>query len=196
MLTSKPPYYRIYLLTVWQERSRGPPEFVTWRFRLEDPRSGRQQAFADAATLMSALQELTLSMQGGDSMTTEANKALVRRWVAAINSQDLAELEAVLSPTLAQEWKETWLPWIYSTFAGHHTEVEDMLAEGDRVALWVVTSGTHTGKLEGIAPTGRSWTNKGVFLLRLHDNRIVEASMLFDQLNLLKQVGATVTLTG
>lgn len=63
-MTSKPPYYRIYLLTVWQEQSRGPPEHVTWRFRLEDPRTGRQQAFADAAALMTALEELTVSVQG------------------------------------------------------------------------------------------------------------------------------------
>ena len=50
------PYYRIYLLTVWQEPNRGPPESIIWRFRLEDPRSGRQQVFATAETLMSALQ--------------------------------------------------------------------------------------------------------------------------------------------
>jgi alcohol dehydrogenase (cytochrome c) len=41
-MTSNPPYYRIYLLTAWQERTRGPPEQITWRFRLEDPRTGRQ----------------------------------------------------------------------------------------------------------------------------------------------------------
>jgi len=190
----KPPYYRIYLLTIWQEQNRGPPERITWRFRLEDPRSGRQQVFADAAMLMRALEELTRAKQGGDAMTIEANKALVRRWVAAINSQDLAELDALFSPTLAQEWKESWIPWIYRTFAGHYAEVEEMLAEGDQVALWLATSGTHTGELEGLPPTGRSWTNKGVFLLRLQNKRIVEVTMLFDQLNLLKQIGATVTL--
>jgi hypothetical protein len=58
MMNTKPPYYRIYLLTVWQERNRGPPEEIIWRFRLEDPRSGRQQVFADATALMSALQTL------------------------------------------------------------------------------------------------------------------------------------------
>ena len=55
-MATKAPYYRIYLLTVWQEQSRGPPPLIIWRFRLEDPRSGRQQLFADAATLMNALQ--------------------------------------------------------------------------------------------------------------------------------------------
>lgn len=57
-MPAKLPYYRIYLLNVWQEHNRGPP-LITWRFRLEDPRSGRQQAFADAATLMAALQAIT-----------------------------------------------------------------------------------------------------------------------------------------
>lgn len=57
-MTNQPPYYRIYLLTVWQERSRGPPESTSWRFRLEDPRSGQQQLFVDAAGLMIALCKL------------------------------------------------------------------------------------------------------------------------------------------
>jgi hypothetical protein len=54
----KSPYYRIYLLTVWQEHTGSPPELITWRFRLEDPRSGDQRVFADAATLMNALREI------------------------------------------------------------------------------------------------------------------------------------------
>ena len=62
-MTSKPPYYRIYLLTVWQENTRGPPERITWRFRLEDPRSGQQQAFADAASFMIALQALAAAAE-------------------------------------------------------------------------------------------------------------------------------------
>lgn len=57
-MNTKPPYYRIYLLTVWHEQSRGPPKRVTWRFRLEDPRTGRQQVFADAAAFMLALQAI------------------------------------------------------------------------------------------------------------------------------------------
>lgn len=56
-MAPKPPYYRIYLLTVWQEQSRGPP-LITWRFRLEDPRTGRNQLFANATTLMHALQTI------------------------------------------------------------------------------------------------------------------------------------------
>jgi hypothetical protein len=57
-MDTPPPYYRIYLLTVWQEHTGSSPE-ITWRFRLEDPRSGQQCVFADAATLMNALCEIT-----------------------------------------------------------------------------------------------------------------------------------------
>ena len=57
-MDKKSPYYRIYLLTVWQEHNHSPPELIIWRFRLEDPRSGQQRVFADAATLMTALREI------------------------------------------------------------------------------------------------------------------------------------------
>jgi hypothetical protein len=57
-LSTRPPYYRIYLLTVWQEQSRGPPESIIWRFRLEDPRTGWQGVFADATSFMVALYAL------------------------------------------------------------------------------------------------------------------------------------------
>lgn len=63
----KPPYYRIYLLTVWQEQSRGPPPLIVWRFRLDDPRSGRQQLFADATTLMSALQTIAATPEESET---------------------------------------------------------------------------------------------------------------------------------
>ena len=74
-MNSKPPYYRIYLLTVWQEQNRGPPERIIWRFRLEDPRTGRQQLCADATTLLTALEEFVLASQGVDGMTTNTNGA-------------------------------------------------------------------------------------------------------------------------
>ena len=65
-MNSKPPFYRIYLLTVWQECNRGPPAQITWRFRLENPRTGQQQAFADAATFMAALQAFVTASQAAE----------------------------------------------------------------------------------------------------------------------------------
>jgi hypothetical protein len=72
-MNPKPPYYRIYLLTVWQEHNRGPPEPITWRFRLEDPRTGRQQAFADVATLMAALHAIASISANAEAEKQEGN---------------------------------------------------------------------------------------------------------------------------
>ena len=74
-MNTKPPYYRIYLLTVWQEQNRGPPERSIWRFRLEDPRTGRQQLCADTMTLLTTLEEFVLASQEADSTTSETKQA-------------------------------------------------------------------------------------------------------------------------
>ncbi len=74
MINTKPPYYRIYLLTVWQEHNRGPPNLITWRFRLEDPRSGQQQVFADAATLMTALQTMAAANEEAETQGVESDE--------------------------------------------------------------------------------------------------------------------------
>jgi hypothetical protein len=52
----KPPRYRTYLLTMWEERSQDPALPAVWRFRLEDPHSGQQRGFADVEALVAALE--------------------------------------------------------------------------------------------------------------------------------------------
>lgn len=53
----KPPHYRTYLLTFWEERSHDPAASAVWRFSLEDPRTGERRGFADLETLLVALEE-------------------------------------------------------------------------------------------------------------------------------------------
>jgi hypothetical protein len=48
----KPPRYRSYLLTFWEERSRDPDPSVVWRFRLEDPRTGKRRGFTGLEEVM------------------------------------------------------------------------------------------------------------------------------------------------
>jgi hypothetical protein len=60
---STPARYRIYLLTMWMERSRDPQTPVQWRFSLGHPASGQRQGFANLEALMAALQELMSEQQ-------------------------------------------------------------------------------------------------------------------------------------
>lgn len=125
-------------------------------------------------------------------MSVEDNKAIVRRFLEAINQQDEAELAAVVAPDLLDENKEG-MQWVHATFAGHRVEITDMVAEGDKVWAHLATSGSHTGEVHGIPPTGKQWTNTGVYFMRVVDGKIVAREGLFDALNMLEQLGATIT---
>lgn len=53
------PRYRIYLLTIWEERSGDAKAPGQWRFSLEHPATGQRQGFATLAALVAALQQAT-----------------------------------------------------------------------------------------------------------------------------------------
>ena len=124
-------------------------------------------------------------------MSLEDNKAIVRRFIEAINQQDAAELAAVVAPDFLDENKEG-MAWVHATFAGHRMDIMDMIAEGDEVWARLATSGAHTGELWGIPPTGKQWTNTGVYFMRVVDGKIVAREGLFDALNIMEQFGATI----
>ena len=126
-------------------------------------------------------------------MSTQENKAIVRRFIEAINEQDLDTLDNLSAPDLAQRFKQKVIPWLNDTFPAHQMTITDMIAEGDKVVARLATSGGHSGEWRGIPPTGKQWTNTGVYFLRLSGGKIVELSSLFDELNHVLQLGATIT---
>ena len=60
----EPPRYYTFLLTVWEERNQDPNSPGVWRFRLEDPRTGQRQGFANLEALMVALGQEMDETQG------------------------------------------------------------------------------------------------------------------------------------
>jgi predicted ester cyclase len=64
--------------------------------------------------------------------------------------------------------------------------VDELVAAGDRVAVATTTSGTHTGELFGVAPTGRRIAVAGVDIVRVENGLIVEHRGLTDTLGLLR----------
>ena len=134
-------------------------------------------------------------------MTVEENKAIARRFVDALNSATAegggdptpAGLDDLLAPAVAQQVRESVIPNARAAWGWHRIEITDMVAEGDQVWVRLATSGGHTGEYRGLPATGRRWTNRGVSFLRFADGRIVESSGLFDVLNLVTQLGGSLT---
>jgi hypothetical protein len=58
----KPPRYRSYVLTFWEEQSDAPGAQVVWRFSLKDPRTNQRHGFASLEEMMAFLR---LELAGG-----------------------------------------------------------------------------------------------------------------------------------
>jgi steroid delta-isomerase-like uncharacterized protein len=99
---------------------------------------------------------------------------------------DPAEPEPILGPGGVRAAAEKYI----AAFAGGMVEVDDQIAEGDRVTSRWTARGTHTGELEGIAATGKDVTVSGLTISRFADGRIVEEWTEWDTLGLLVQLGA------
>jgi predicted ester cyclase len=68
-------------------------------------------------------------------------------------------------------------------------EVEEVVAEGEKVVVFMVLRGTHTGALPGLPPTGRRVCVRGVGILRVPEGEVRGHRVLFDLPSLMRQLG-------
>jgi steroid delta-isomerase-like uncharacterized protein len=68
--------------------------------------------------------------------------------------------------------------------------IDELVADGDQVAVATTLTGTHTGELMGIAPSGRSVSVTGIDIVRIEDGRIAEHRGLTDIVGLMRQLTA------
>ena len=76
-----------------------------------------------------------------------------------------------------------------SAFPDSYVTIDDMIAEGDRVATKKTFKGTHTGALNGIPPTGNHVSIQYVDIMRVRKGQIVEHWLSMDQLTFVQQLG-------
>jgi len=106
-------------------------------------------------------------MRVSDGSAAEANAEVMRDVLAALNDQDTDRLLAVVAADLVIHYAELPEPltgrdiWLEgfetmrTAFPDFQVHVEDLVAAGDRVALRVHITGTHSGEFQGIPATGR-----------------------------------------
>ena len=78
---------------------------------------------------------------------------------------------------------------LHETFGELRFEIEDEIAEGDKVVQRVTMSGRHIGPLMGREPTGARFAVRHVYLWRIADGQIAEHWGSRDDLGLLGQLG-------
>jgi steroid delta-isomerase-like uncharacterized protein len=134
-------------------------------------------------------------------MSLEEQKNLVRRYQEILNSGDLDTLGTVVATDISMP---TAFPGFPPGLEGaraiaaanrqmipdFHVSIEEMIAEGDRVAAFITITGTHTRTMLGIPPTGKSFSVVGMSLFRIAGGKIVEHRGVGDIVGVLQQIGA------
>ena len=87
-----------------------------------------------------------------------------------------------------EEYKQVYSSFL-SAFHDTQLEVEDLIAEGDKVMSRVSLRGTHGGELEGIPPTGKTLTASAFTVFRIVGGKIVEEWEILDELGMMQQLG-------
>ena len=72
---------------------------------------------------------------------------------------------------------------------------DEVIAEGDLVAMRWTARGTHKGDLMGISPTGKQATVTGITIDRFENGVIAESWTNWDTLGLLQQLGVVPAMT-
>lgn len=67
--------------------------------------------------------------------------------------------------------------------------VEDQISEGDKVVTRWTAQATHEGEFQGIPPTGRQGTVKGITIFRIANSSVVECWTFADELGMMQQLG-------
>ncbi|TDD11653.1 ester cyclase [Nonomuraea diastatica] len=133
------------------------------------------------------------------------NRATFQHFHEAINSGDAeriaATIDEVVDPGMIfhapvptdlpgpQALKQVWAVLLRG-FPDMRVEVEDVIAEGDKVVSRNTVTGTHQGEFRGLPPTGRSVAYNEIFIFRFADGRIAEIWGVVDLLTQLRQLGA------
>ncbi len=137
-------------------------------------------------------------------MSTESNKALVRRYVQEILVDGkMASAGEFLAPNYRRYTSATAaaldvenqikrLMGIRAALPDIQVTTEDLFAEGDRVTLRVTIRGTHKGSFLNIPPTGKSVMIWGLDIIRIEDGKFVEHWGGPDTFDILRQIGATI----
>jgi steroid delta-isomerase-like uncharacterized protein len=118
---------------------------------------------------------------------SEENKAIARRVYEIVSTGDFGRAKEIVDPEapdnellpndppakLIDTFEETFSE-ARAAFPDLNVTVEEVMAEGDRVAARVTMRGTHCGEFQGIAPTGKRVEVRAMDMFRISDGKIVE----------------------
>jgi predicted ester cyclase len=134
-------------------------------------------------------------------MSLEGNKDVIRAYVQTIfNQQQVDRADELVAPDYLDHAalpgqapglegaKKKWAMYL-AGIPDLRVTIEEMVAEGDEVAVRRSYEGAHCGELLGVPPTGKQVRIGGISIFRLAGGKIAEQWEQLDRLALMQQLG-------
>jgi steroid delta-isomerase-like uncharacterized protein len=121
-------------------------------------------------------------------MTKEVNKAIVRRYIDELNRRNVAVIDEVVATDLRDTIRQSYKRNV-SAFSDYVVQIEEMIAEDDKVVVVWTHRGTHRGDYDGIPPTKRVIAGRAISIYRVVGGRIVDVDGIWDQAAFWQQLG-------
>jgi steroid delta-isomerase-like uncharacterized protein len=139
--------------------------------------------------------------KGEFKSSPKENKAIIRKFIDGYNSRNMEVFEELVAEDYfdhlfqqkgRRQFKEMFT-MAFQGFPDWYEAIQDIIAEDDKVWVWIKATGTHTNEwnLFGVAvpPTGNKIEMNMVFIWRLENGKLVEGWEVDDNLEILKQMG-------
>lgn len=135
----------------------------------------------------------------------EENKAILRhKHVEELfNKGNSAVADEIISPdyvyhgaageTKGPEGVKQMVTTLRTAFPDVHFTIDDMVAEGDNVAVRYTWTGTHRGEYMGISPTGKQMSVTMAGFYRFAGGKELDVVTYVDMLNFYQQLGVVPT---
>jgi steroid delta-isomerase-like uncharacterized protein len=135
------------------------------------------------------------------AVSEDAGSLLRRLHAEVLAARDPAVVEAFFAPDFLSHTNPPGMPagvegarrffaMFHEAMPDAEVAIDELIADGDRAAVATTITGTHTGHLLGVAPTGRRLSIVGVDMVRVRDGLIVEHRGLTDTVGLMRQLGS------
>lgn len=171
--------------------------------RIVDGKIVSEQQFSDMLTILMQIGavpswiELAKQAQSS-SASAEANKALVRRYVEELWNQHNTDLvDEIVAPgfvyhkghVTGRGGHRQWIAGVQNLWPDLEIEIQEMIAEGDKVAYWWTASPTTEWVLFGIPPESKPTKVSAINLIRIEDGMIAETWQEWNTFDVYQQLG-------
>lgn len=131
---------------------------------------------------------------------SESNKTIAVQTMEALHRRDLDAVRAKMAPharfhgwapePLDADGHRAFMSAILTAFPDSQFLVDDVIAEGDKVAVRHHLQGTHQAEFQGIPATGRQVDVGAVVIFRIENGQVAEAWLNADIMGMMQQLGA------